>query len=72
MSANVLHIPTQPECLLQKAHQMVVLGGDYNSWANSSTFLCVFHVASEAVWMEYQLHFEKHSSLTDAALDDVM
>ena len=33
---------------------------------------CVFHVASEAVWMEYQLHLEKHSSLTDAALDDVM
>ena len=33
---------------------------------------CVLHVASEAVGMKYQLHFEKHSCLTEAALDDVL
>ena len=36
--ANVLNIPNQQECLLQKAHQMVVvLDGDNNSLSPGQT-----------------------------------
>lgn len=105
-ASSLFNIPTQLECLLQRAHEMVVvLGGDNNSsqrrlfkftgcrgrpsidiprelleqyLENNFTpeqIARLFCVSSKTIRrriMEYQLHFEKHSSLTDAELDDVM